>query len=273
MADQTDSLNITCDNCGQRVLSDDATCWHCGRMLAAADQSAPSSEEDERSSQSLTAVFIYGGLTAVLIIAMLLTMRALGQTPLAASTLEDQYWTAVTAQDGSYSINLPNHWDWLEKDHPTQQAQFETLVTENEMFDTAVYPLGDIAEDSEVFFIAINEPIFWDSGDQGFLTLARSQRLHDLTPEQAIDLVNKTNASLNVIEPTIEAGEDDRLQAQFVVEIPGPDGGWRCRQYFLPGPDYGYLLAACAPPANFITFLVEFEDILTTFQTSSTNLQ
>lgn len=82
---------LRCENCGQKVQGSDDRCWHCGAALPGKESGLPKDKSEERMSVdaaskreedvSLTAVAIYGILTLLFLLAIILLSRFLASRP------------------------------------------------------------------------------------------------------------------------------------------------------------------------------------------------
>ncbi len=257
-----------CDNCEQPVLDTDTVCWHCGRALSStAVPKTPKritalSDEVAVEPLPLPAVAVYGTITAVLIIAMLLVMRSLGQKPLVLlhpNTQAHADWVPVTSHDQQFTLDLPSEWNWLEANQPL----FASLVIEGGPVVTAVYPLGTIATDTEYLLIAGQGAM----PQASFILIARSRSLNAITPEQSIALVEQSDATFDLVSADVVQSFTGTNMAQFLLVLPNTEmGTLRCRQIFVPAADVAYLAGGCAPEAEFRAFATPFENVLASFQ-------
>lgn len=72
-------MSRRCPNCDQRLLEDEAVCWHCGaRLEAVADNSATTRHIDPEQTIFDRSLVIYGGLTVFVALAALLLTLYLG---------------------------------------------------------------------------------------------------------------------------------------------------------------------------------------------------
>ncbi|MCA9934804.1 MAG: hypothetical protein H6662_12825 [Ardenticatenaceae bacterium] len=265
-----------CENCGQPVLSTDTVCWHCGWKLATEVKAEPPPTEKPRKvlaaqptqannaePYQLTAIAVYGTLTLLLIVALLLVMRSLGRQPLVtvnADTRLGNRWIPVTGTDQSFTLDLPQGWAWLD----VADGQFATTLAESVRWETAVYPLHAIAEDADLLLLAGSGDTV--SADDGFVVVARSQRLSVLTPEQAQQMVSQSGEEVEVVNTAVSTNLNRAPQAQFTLHLLVSNESLRCQQLFVPQDDAAYLAAACAGDGRYPSLSSSFADILASFQ-------
>ncbi|MCB8965407.1 MAG: hypothetical protein R3E31_18540 [Chloroflexota bacterium] len=270
-------MSNNCGNCGQPVLDTDTVCWHCGQALTATAVAKPAkpvnimAAAEAEETLPFTAVAVYGTLTAVLIIAMLLVMHSLGQKPLVLVNPRTQArgeWLPVTAYDQQFTVDLPVEWVWLEADDP----QFASLIASSDWWETAVYPLAAIAADADYRFVAMPDEI--DTPTDGFVVVMYSRRLGAVTAVQSIALVEQSDTlvaqsgtNFEIVDAGTETSFTGTEVARFLLVLPDAVGErLRCRQEFAPASNGSYVIAACAPEAKFGEFAPIFMDTVASFQ-------
>jgi hypothetical protein len=117
-----------CENCGQTIMATDSQCWHCGKALS------PNKPNAVRRPQLTTAVpddtqpppppiqtiLLYVGLTAVTLLILIATTRAIGKAPLflvSGSTTPLVGWQPITDSELQFTLNLPEAWQTVELNH------------------------------------------------------------------------------------------------------------------------------------------------------------
>jgi hypothetical protein len=95
-----------------------------------------------------------------------------------------------------------------------------------------------------------------------FAVIGRSERLRSLAPQAALDLLD--GQALSVTEAGVDTHLAGQPQARFKVF--DPPAGYQCRHLFVADAGYGYLVAACAPQADYGTRQQQLDDLLDTFQ-------
>ena len=263
-------MSGTCENCGQPILDTDTVCWHCGWQLPR--RKAPKSAARNAAAVAkqqpypLSAVLVYGALTAAVIVATLLVMRSLGQRPLIIIHPETRLsaeWQPVTDENERFTLDLPSWWTWLDREQ--DQERFDALVAQNGRFQAALSPLGALADDTELHLIAY-EPAPEGESPPAFLVVAQSARLQQSSPEGAISLARQNAADLEILGTHLAQGLTGQAQSYLLLEIPGPWGVLRCQQQFTPAQQVGFLVAACAPGNRFPRYNSDLQNILASFQ-------
>ena len=275
-------MSETCPNCAKPVLPTDTACWHCGYELpkrpksrAAGSQPAvaragPLSRRHGAAADAagpadydLRAVGVYGLLTLGLILALGLVMHTLGQQPiLVRSTTLDDSWLTVSDVDLQYILSLPTDWQWLDVAYRDQTELLAAVIERQPFVGRALAPLGDKAGDVAIEAVAIGTQDVQSGLPIPFVVVGRSARLRDVAPQAALVLL--AAEGLAMTEPGVDRHLAGQPQARFELLDAGSD--YRCRHLFVPWPEAAYLLAACAPRANFGTLQEQLEVILDTFQ-------
>jgi hypothetical protein len=256
----------TCDNCRRPVLDTDTVCWHCGWKLSPAAPSPkelePQAVEEEQESTleatPLTLIIFYGGLTFLIIIALLWLINSLAQSPtIFGESSQSSEWVTLTDPEQRFTIRVPTHWQWVFQDEIQAQPREGTLLENERWFPAAIAPLGSLVPEIEHIFTAGNESIL--------LVIARSERLNRLTPEQTVASLTQESFPGLVIENARQAQNSaGEIVAIFTVTQENP--ALRCRQLLLPGPSTAYLAAACAAADDAAQFMDEFDLALDSLQ-------
>lgn len=274
-------MSETCPNCAKPVLATDTTCWHCGHVLpkrpkpkAAASPPRPArvgplsreraAGSAEAADYDLRAVGIYGLLTLALILALWLVMHALGQQPiLVRNTALGGDWVTVSDSDLRYILSLPTDWQWLDVAYRDQSQLLAQVIERQPTIGRALAPLGEAAGDVDIVAVAVGTQDLRNTAPVPFVVVGRSARLRVLEPQAALDLL--AAQGLSVTEPVIDTHLSGQPQARFGIVDSGSD--YRCRHLFVAEPDtVAYLLAVCAPRANFGALRDQLDGILDSFQ-------
>jgi hypothetical protein len=273
----------TCEYCGNKVLATDTVCWHCGRQLSqrpatqapasrpsplvrrssAAATAAP--EEANATVYDFRAILAYGLLTAIIFIALLLLMHALGRRPLLVSGADLRLgadWTTVTDSELRYTLSLPAGWQWLDGAFRQQQALVDEVARREPNVARSLAPLGETTGDLALIAIGLL-PETAESGDSlTFVAVGRSVQLAQLSPEQVLAVL--AEQALPLSSTALVEHLPGQPQARF---------GWldsaqqlQCRNLFVAQGAAGYLLAACAPQEQFGRVQRDLEEILDSFQ-------
>jgi hypothetical protein len=235
-----------CENCGQPVLQSDITCWHCGVKLplqvaepTVSDGETGAEDQEERAETPPMQIIFYALLTTIIAFALLFVLRSLGRQPrLAASfAIEDTQAMELFDPDGSFSIEVPPEMVWYfpqaQKGQGPQAAQMEN----NPQFQAALQPLYDLASDGQLLLLGQTEA--------GTLTVARSERLAQLTVEEVIRSLPTEPFADGAILVTID-GNNRTGSSLALITLERDNPPQLCRQIFLPGSKDAYLAAICA---------------------------
>lgn len=240
-----------CDNCDRPLLATDTVCWHCGHPREGAAVAAAASATAVASSP-LTAVSGYAILTAVIIIALLLVIRSLGQQPLIVINSNAQRprgWTAFTDTQRRFTLNLPPDWQLEE---PTDPA-FAALLAEKEgVWKTAVVPL-----DPSTILLLARSP---DDTPQ-LVAVARNVQLHQLSLKQLTDLITEQEVAIQEIEESESFFGTPQINLTFAT-----DGNVLCSQQYALQPEDSYLLTICMDNTTFRRSRDTIEAIQGSFQ-------
>ena len=264
-----------CTNCGQTILATDAICWHCGHQLRQQTtlklppKVTIEKEADDEEPLSLTAVFVYGAMTLVVIVAILLVMNALGQKPLIIlnpETFLQNGWRPFTDQNQTFTLDLPPKWQLLEKQAPQQQTGFDQLISSDSQYQAAVLALGDATADMELQVVATGEAIPDTTAIPVFLLVGRSARLQQVTPSQIVTFVVLNNGDLEISEANLFESIFGEDRPNFVIELPNTKDQLKCHQQLVDSAEYTFLVAGCAPKQFYGRYTDDIDDMLTSFQ-------
>jgi len=264
-------MALTCENCNQPLFDTDKICWHCGwkqsplvKPEVEPQQSVtePLSEKDQESEIEPVApplIFLYGGLTVVTIIALLLIMRTLGRSPiviLKSSAIVGD-WVSLQDPRMRFAIDIPVHWDWQFQEGKQSQPEFADLLANDFRIPAAVSPLGKFVSDIDYLLLATNE--------SSIIVIARSDRLNRLSPQQAVaSLQQEQFDHISVSEARLIQNAVEEDVADFSIIHTDPP--LYCRQYFVPGPLETYIVAACSSPEGYDLHQDEFNKTLLSFR-------
>ncbi len=261
-----------CPNCSQRILATDSACWHCGYALEGGAETAVSAPEEQISPQlteeddepiSISAISVYAGLTAFIIIAILLTMRALGQQPVVyqyPNTNINLGWSPVTDGAQTFTFDLPPEWEVFTRDQ--DESVFTTLLTDNPTLEAAQAPFSVKLPDFETVAVGVEEI----DNQQIFFTVAQSQLLGELSWEEIAPLIRDE-------EDDVAIFDSERFQSYFGDErvriemlLTSEPDELACEQQIVYGGTVGYLLVTCSPDRITGRYEDLYLDLLTSFQ-------
>lgn len=274
-------MSERCENCGNPVLATDTVCWHCGRQLPQKPQPKPSptkrlrrftppstrladTEAAVTQPYDLRAIAIYGLLTLVILLLLLLTMQSLSRRPLLVAGADLRLgadWTAVTDNDLNYTLSLPPGWQWLDSKFRQQQALLDETAAAEPNIAWSLSPLGAGVNDLELLAIGFLPQPPDDRQPMTFVAIGRSQQLAVLTPQQALALI--ADHPLVTASATAEpfAG-----QAQARFGLLSSNQQMQCRSLYTAAAEAAYLVATCAPQSSFARFQRDLDNILNSFQ-------
>lgn len=253
----------------------DSECWHCGATLTptnsantaetAAASLATAVPEETLSPPQLHSILLYVGLTAVSLLLLIFTTRAIGQAPLLLGGGNNPLagWQPVTDDQLLFTFNLPETWqpidltaspeaDTIKNSPPVQllSASFDTLVA-----------------DSELLLLASEGTAVFNDAAPAFVLTARSERLQLLSVEQFLPYAQEQfPPNLEISETTIINGELIGLKANLLITMQPGEQQWQCQEQFIPTEDNAYLVTACAHASQFSDYADDFGIILRSFQ-------
>lgn len=272
-------MSAACPNCGKPVLPIDTTCWHCGYALPKRPKAPPparaprqtpaagsvSAAESAAADYDLRALAIYGLLTVAVVVALWLVMRALGQQPVLvrSAALAGGDWVSVTDADLRYTLSLPAGWQWLDVGYRDQEALLAAVIERQGYVAQALDPLGQAAGDVATLAVAANTRDLNGPDPIPFVVVGRSERLANLSPEDALALLAGRDPA--VAETAIDRHLAGQPQARF--DLLDSANSYQCRHLFVADAGAGgYLVAACAPPAEYGRLRSTLDAILDSFQ-------
>lgn len=269
-------MNDTCPNCGKPVLPTDTACWHCGYALPKRPKAPPpvtrtprgqpaAADAELPADYDLRALAVYGALTLALVLALWLVMNALGRQPILVrnAALGGEDWVAVTDAELRYTLSLPPGWQWLDVAYRDQQALLDQVLGHQPTIGRALDPLGRAAGDVAILAVAAQTNDLATEEPIAYVVIGRSEALRDLDAAAAL-------AALAEGEPPAgETALDTRLAGQTQARFATFDAAnaTQCRHLFVADPGVaGYLLAACAPQADYGALRPQLGDLLDSFQ-------
>ncbi|MCA9979574.1 MAG: zinc ribbon domain-containing protein [Anaerolineales bacterium] len=267
-----------CPNCQRPVLPSDTTCWQCGARLPNESIPTPTTDtappapkrpdtvtmsrlpalETLPSGHTIAApdtagpppILIYGLFTLLLISAAFFLLNRLAAPPLTQATWADlppSGWVNITADDYTYTLNLPEEWQVQTAPDPATQA----LITR---------PWTTKTDDWQPILFASPAPN--SVPDAPFIVILRSETLRDLTADEAlVYLQGDFGQSVTVSNPfLVENSNRSFLSLTSVAD------GLRCRQHYVHGREASLLVAGCAYGVAFGQNLRTLTPILESFE-------
>ncbi len=262
-----------CEHCGQTVMATDSQCWHCGRQLATrtikptrrvqTDTAVPA---DTLPLPTFRTMLLYAALTAVALLILIATTRAIGQAPLFlanSNNLPQPGWLAFTNDQQQYTLNLPESWQLVDMTRAANAPELRSSPPLQALDST----FAALVSDTQLLFLGAEDTAVFPSGTPAFVLVAHSQRLQQLTPEQ---LAAYTQQQLpeNVTLVNIEMPEADTAVPiiTLLFNIEQGEQIWRCLEHFVPGGEELYLVNTCTSFGQFPLHQSDFETILRSFQ-------
>lgn len=275
-------MTYTCQNCGQPALETDTICWHCGQPLAGKkdktttaekETAVPSEPSEPLPSLPVQSIAAYGGLTLIIIIALLWVMQALGQQPQVVRSLNGSLkpgWTAVTDYNRLFTLNIPAQWQTLDRYEPQQEDAFITLLRQNSQYQAALAPYDAMADDRQLLLLAQAEPTETETAVPAFILVTRSRQISQLAPDEVTTLLKAGPAGLELQRVNLEASINGREQVTYIAALPHENQTLRCHQLFYKNANAddldSYLIIGCVSQDSYSTYTNIFHDILVSFQ-------
>jgi len=244
-------MKRTCENCSRPLFDTDTICWHCGQKQSLPAQPEFTSEqpgsnstieddpEPEPEPVATALILFYGGLTAVIVLALLLTIRSLGQSPIVTLKPDSSQgeWVSLNSLDKSFTIDIPANWDWQFLEEKRAKSSITDLLENDRRIMMAITPLGDLVPDIEYLLVAQN--------DSSLLAVARSERLNRLSPQQAVTSLQEEQFE-NIIVKEAHLIQATPGKAKAVFTLKHMDPPLQCDQHLVPGSSATYVVAACS---------------------------
>lgn len=256
-----------CRYCDQILLEEESVCWQCGRPVAEVDGSAspppkPAVRAEGQTQQerrlSFSALAVYALLTALVIVAALLVTIYLGQQPLlqaGASAPLPEGWLWVNEDSNDFLLVLPESWQLIDPQTEAEEASLTELIESRPQWQQSVLPLSQLDEELSYVFLAQGQvPPDAASDAEAVVLVAHSRLLNQLTPAEMAavveDLAHESGVSLVEADLVASVPGVEPEHLSLLVELPaGADAeAFRCRQQFVPGAVYAFLLTACSRP-------------------------
>ncbi len=175
----------------------------------------------------------------------------------------DDEWIQLTDSQLRYTLGVPGGWQWLDVPFRDQQDVLSNLIERQRYVGRALDPLGVTAGDVTIEGVALGSQALELPEPVPFVIIATSPRLRRLDPQAALDLL--ADSPLPAIDQRIDTSVPLQPQARFRVLDTPQD--YQCQHLFVADPETaGYLVAACAPQAQFAALQRDLDGILNSFQ-------
>jgi hypothetical protein len=170
---------------------------------------------------------------------------------------------SVTDTELRYTLSLPADWQWLDLTYRDQDELLDEVIAEQPYVGQALRPLGEAAGDVTALAIAVGGPSVETDQPIPFAIVGRSERLSGLEPQAALDLLAEQPLPISDAEVNVRLlGQPQARFSTFDLA-----NAFQCRHLFVAGRDEdAYLVAACAPQADYGGLRPTLGDILDTFQ-------
>jgi hypothetical protein len=237
--------------------------------VKAVPQLEPQAAAPALEAFSLSAVLIYGAVTAIVLIGLWLALQTLGRHPLVLlnpDTNVNTGWIPVTDEALRFTLDIPPTWQSFARQDPQQQTDFEALIADNEQFSTAVSLLSTPLPDMEILLIVIGEKAEQITTSPGFVVVARSEALSRLSLDEQVALAQRPVAGIELHQVTFFRSFVGDNRASLSLKIPATRDALICQQHLVQGAGEGYLLAGCAPETRVQAYSEPIEKILASFQ-------
>lgn len=279
-------MTYECRNCGQPTLETDTICWHCGQPLTQQKSQPKQAEAAAVSIEPLPMlpmlrIAAYGGLTLVIIVALLWVMQALGRQPQVVRGLNSSLkpgWTAVTDYNQTFTLNLPAQWQKLDRYDPQEEDTFIAALRQNSQYQAVLAPYDAMADDRQPLLLAQAGQTEAETAVPAFILVTRSRQISQLTPERMTDLLAAGPAGFDLQRVNLEASINGREQVTYIAALPYEDQTLRCQQLFYKNVNGSvndsvndaetdsYLIVGCVSQEGYATYTNIFHDILLSFQ-------
>jgi hypothetical protein len=268
------AMNESCPNCGKPLLPTDTACWHCGYTLARkpAKPAAPArpvragrQTASPPATYDFRALAVYGGLTLAVLAALLLVMGALGRRPiLVRSALNlTSDWVALTATDLSFTLSLPPDWQWLDVAYRDQDDVLRQLTAVQGYIDRALRPPGGPSAGLDIVAVGLGTRTPESGEPATFVVIGRDPALDGAGAETLLALARERYPEAT--ETRVDTRIAGQPQARYTL-LDAP-AGYQCRHLALGRERQpGYLIAACAPQAEYGNRERDLGAILDSFQ-------
>jgi len=260
-------MNDRCENCGQRVLNTDTTCWHCGRLLPVSEKKQtgiPASAMTETAPPlSLTVLAVYAGLTAIVFVAVIWTMQALGRQPQLLLDPDQPLlpgWKNHVSQDEAFAVQLPPGWELFE----VSQDGFDQLVSAS-FVDALLTPFAESGHHLNTL-AAAGDANRGTAVSAGFLLIAHETGIDHITAEQAIDVLQQREVGFVLLRAVLSTDTAGVTTGTLLFDLNDAEKTLRCQADVAVAPTTSYLVTICASQSQFSTQAQNLQTILQSFR-------
>lgn len=280
--------NIRCENCGQPALETDTVCWHCGQPLTGRGKQAkaesqivaqaqpdppppaepPAQVKDRwQEPRAFGDLAFYIGLTALVILGVLMVIGRLGRYPLVRASIGERplfEWDNINDAALTFALQLPRAWERYDGQDPDQAAAFRQQFDQSELYRQGTLPLTSGVGDVQYVFLALSPRP--RELPPAFLVVGKSEILSRLNYEEALQFLAESEVT---VREAFMVEDFDRAFLSTLVEIPVAAEGFenlRCRQQYIRGRSESLLMALCAPEPRYAFYEESFGAIYQSFQ-------
>ncbi len=194
---------------------------------------------------SLSAATTYTGITALILVALLVITWFLGGRPLNLNSPPPKGWRIIADETMSYAVDTPPGWEWLEKSNERKHDLFADTITSNPQFLAIGAPFAEPGASLELIAVAIESAT---DGPQSshFFTIARDISGRAVTLEGIIVLLERRGDEIDVLASNLVDRPDGRRTSEISIEFRSGSPALRCVQQVVVGTQASYLLTACS---------------------------
>ncbi len=215
---------------------------------------------------SFTTILLYAGLTAVTLLILITTTRAISRAPLflaSSSTNAPAGWQPITNSQLQFTLNLRKTWHTYELD----RAPEAPTLRSSPPLQAVTHTFDALVADTQLLFLGTEDSAVFIEGVPVFVLVAQSQRLEQLTLDEIIGYAQAQlpeNVTLATVNPLGNSTKDQTGSLLFNIEQ--DETLWRCLEQIGPGNKGIYLVVTCTSFAQYPLYQADFEAILRSFQ-------
>ncbi len=214
-----------------------------------------------RTPVSIQMMGVYGGITAVILISLLILSNSLQQYPRFMPNSENQLqprWRVVTDGAQRVTFNMPERWSWVEKG----AEPFELIVANEVAVETAVSTFLRIDPDTNITLLAFsNEAAI----EEGIIVVAQSERMKQLAATQLVQFMAENNVP-GIQKAELITQNGNPQQVSLITEMQIETDVWLCYQKYTHNERAGYIISGCAVRSKLGMNGEELKQAVATFQ-------
>ena len=258
-------------------MATDGQCWHCGKSLPQSKLknlklpqiSTAVPDDAPLPMPPLRIILLYVGLTAVALLLLISTTRAIGKAPLflfSGNSIALPGWQPITDSQLQFTVNLPNTWQTVEFAR-APEADVADLAS-----GLPLQALGNtfdaLVADTELLLLSVeNDTAGSRVRSPAFVIVAQSQRLQQLSAAEIISYAEQQlPKSISIEEVGVSESLTEEPIGNLVFDVEHGGESWRCQEQFIPSQRGTFLVVACTGLAEYSAHIAEFATILRSFQ-------